>query len=157
MKAMVLRGPGEPFVEEEYPDPVAGPGEAVAKVLACGAGLTIHHARMGRVPDVTYPLIIGHEITAVITALGEGVEGLQEGRRGDRPFLRHLREVQVVPHQPRDAVRELHGLHRPPGAGRLCGIHQAARTEFHQNPRRTGLREQRGGGLRHLRRDSHPV
>ena len=76
---MVLRGPGEPFVEEEYPDPVAGPGEAVAKVLACGAGLTIHHARMGRVPDVTYPLIIGHEITAVITALGEGVEGLQEG------------------------------------------------------------------------------
>ncbi len=76
---MVLRGPGEPFVEEEYPDPVVGPGEAVAKVLACGAGLTIHHARMGRVPDVTYPLIIGHEITAVITALGEGVEGLQEG------------------------------------------------------------------------------
>ena len=76
---MVLREPGKPFVEEEYPDPVAGPGEAVAKVLACGAGLTIHHARMGRVPDVTYPLIIGHEITAVITALGEGVEGLREG------------------------------------------------------------------------------
>ncbi|MCY3825665.1 MAG: zinc-binding dehydrogenase [Nitrospinae bacterium] len=76
---MVLREPGKPFVEEEYPDPVAGPGEAVAKILACGAGLTIHHARMGRVPGVSYPLIIGHEITAVITALGEGVEGLQEG------------------------------------------------------------------------------
>ncbi len=76
---MVLREPGKPFVEEEYPDPVPGPGEAVAKVLACGAGLTIHHARMGRVPGVDYPLIIGHEITAVITALGEGVEGLQEG------------------------------------------------------------------------------
>ena len=40
----------------------------------------------------------------------------------------------MVPHQPRDAVRELHGLHRPPGAGRLCGIHQAARAEFHQIP-----------------------
>ena len=76
---MVLREPGKPFVEEEYPDPVAGPGEAVAKILACGAGLTIHHARMGRVPDVDYPLIIGHEITAVITAVGEGVEGIQEG------------------------------------------------------------------------------
>ena len=76
---MVLREPGKPFVEEEYPDPVAGPGEAVAKILACGAGLTIHHARMGRVPGVDYPLIIGHEITAVITALGEGVEGIQEG------------------------------------------------------------------------------
>lgn len=76
---MVLREPGKPFVEEEYPDPVAGPGEAVAKILACGAGLTIHHARMGRVPGVDYPLIIGHEITAVITAVGEGVEGLREG------------------------------------------------------------------------------
>ena len=76
---MVLREPGKPFVEEEYPDPVAGPGEAVAKVLACGAGLTIHHARMGRVPGVDYPLIIGHEITAVITDVGEGVEGLREG------------------------------------------------------------------------------
>ena len=76
---MVLREPGKPFVEEEYPDPVPGPGEAVAKVMACGAGLTIHHARMGRVPGVNYPLIIGHGITAVITALGEGVEGLQEG------------------------------------------------------------------------------
>ena len=76
---MVLREPGKPFVEEEYPDPVPGPGEAVAKILACGAGLTIHHARMGRVSGVDYPLIIGHEITAVISAVGEGVEGLKEG------------------------------------------------------------------------------
>ena len=79
MKAMVLREPGKPFVEEEYPDPAPGPGEAVAKILACGAGLTIHHARMGRVPGVDYPLIIGHEITAVISAVGAGVEGLKEG------------------------------------------------------------------------------
>ena len=76
---MVLREPGKPFVEEEYPDPAPGPGEAVAKILACGAGLTIHHARMGRVPGVDYPLIIGHEITAVISAVGAGVEGLKEG------------------------------------------------------------------------------
>ena len=79
MKAMVLREPGKPFVEEEYPDPEPGPGEAVAKVLACGAGLTIHHARMGRVPGVEYPLVIGHEITGVITAVGAGAEGLGEG------------------------------------------------------------------------------
>ncbi len=76
---MVLREPGKPFTEEEYPDPVPGPGEAVAKIRACGAGLTIHHARMGRMPDVNYPLVIGHEITAVITAVGAGVEGLAEG------------------------------------------------------------------------------
>ncbi len=79
MKAMVLREPGKPFVEEEYPDPAPGRGEAIARVLACGAGLTIHHARMGRVPGVNYPLVIGHEITGVVTAVGEGVETLREG------------------------------------------------------------------------------
>ena len=79
MKAMVLREPGKPFTEEEYPDPEPGPGEAVAKILACGAGLTIHHARMGRTPGVEYPLVIGHEITGVITAAGAGVEALREG------------------------------------------------------------------------------
>ena len=79
MKAMVLREPGKPFTEEEYPDPEPGPGEAVAKILACGAGLTIHHARMGRTPGVEYPLVIGHEITGVITAVGAGVEALGEG------------------------------------------------------------------------------
>lgn len=79
MKAMVLREPGKPFTEEEYPDPEPGPGEAVAKILACGAGLTIHHARMGRTPGVEYPLVIGHEITGVIAAVGAGVEALREG------------------------------------------------------------------------------
>jgi hypothetical protein len=38
---MVLRTPNTPFVTEERPDPKAGPGEAVARVFACGAGLTL--------------------------------------------------------------------------------------------------------------------
>ena len=65
MKAMVLQAADTPFVMTDLPDPVAGPGEAVARVLACGAGLTIQHVRAGRAP-VDYPRIIGHEITAEI-------------------------------------------------------------------------------------------
>jgi propanol-preferring alcohol dehydrogenase len=78
MKAMVLKKKGEPFVMEERPDPVPGPGEAVARVLACGSGLTIHHARAGRV-QVDYPIIIGHEVLGEIAAVGEGVTKLSEG------------------------------------------------------------------------------
>lgn len=78
MKAMVLKAANTPLVLETVPDPVPGPGEAVAKVLACGAGLTIHHARAGRVP-VRYPRILGHEITAEIVALGSGVGELKVG------------------------------------------------------------------------------
>ena len=70
MKAMVLKAKNTPFVLETVPDPVPGPGEAVARVLACGAGLTIHHTRAGRVP-VEYPRIIGHEITGEIVAIGQ--------------------------------------------------------------------------------------
>src|SRR3546814_6136849 len=62
MKAQVLYKGGEPFRLEEVPDPKPGPGEAVARVLACGSGLTIHHTRAGRT-TANFPIIIGHEIT----------------------------------------------------------------------------------------------
>jgi alcohol dehydrogenase, propanol-preferring len=78
MKAMVLKAPGSPFVLETVPDPQPGPGEAVAKVLACGAGLTIHHVRAGRI-KVDTPRIIGHEITGEIVATGAGVTDLKRG------------------------------------------------------------------------------
>jgi D-arabinose 1-dehydrogenase-like Zn-dependent alcohol dehydrogenase len=48
MKAMVLYGPRQPFELVEVPDPVAGPGEAVARVISCGSGLTIQHVKAGR-------------------------------------------------------------------------------------------------------------
>ena len=50
MRALQLNGPGEKFQLTDVPDPVAGPGEAVVKVLTCGAGLTIQHVKAGRTP-----------------------------------------------------------------------------------------------------------
>jgi len=79
MQAIVLPGPGEPFVMEDRPDPKAGPGEAVARVLACGSGLTIQHTRIGRNHGANYPIIIGHEITAEIVETGAGVNNLKVG------------------------------------------------------------------------------
>lgn len=78
MKAMVLKGPNTPFVLAQVPDPVAGPGEAVARVLACGSGLTIQHIKAGRIA-AEFPRIIGHEITGEIVATGAGVKGLAVG------------------------------------------------------------------------------
>jgi propanol-preferring alcohol dehydrogenase len=78
MKAMVLRGPNTPFELTQVPDPVAGPGEAVARVVTCGAGLTIQHAKAGR-RKIDFPRIIGHEITAEIVEVGAGVSQLKPG------------------------------------------------------------------------------
>ena len=78
MKAMVLKSRNTPFALENLPDPVPAAGEAVAKVLACGAGLTIHHARAGRV-QLEFPRIVGHEITGEIVAVGAGVGEIKTG------------------------------------------------------------------------------
>ena len=68
MKALILKGSNEPFTFEDVPDPIPQNGEAVAKVLACGSGLTIQHVKAGRT-KVNFPIIIGHEITAEIVDL----------------------------------------------------------------------------------------
>ncbi|HUR59456.1 MAG TPA: zinc-binding dehydrogenase [Opitutaceae bacterium] len=78
MKAMLLKAPNTALVLETVTDPVPGPGEAVARVLACGAGLTVHHARAGRLA-LEYPRILGHEITAEVVAVGAGVKSLKAG------------------------------------------------------------------------------
>ena len=68
MKAMALRRPNTPFESTEVPDPVPGAGEAAARVLTCGSGLTIQHVKAGR-GRATFPRIIGHEITGEIARL----------------------------------------------------------------------------------------
>ena len=78
MKAMVLKAPDTPFVLEQLPDPHPAYGEAVARVLSCGSGLTIQHVRAGR-KAVEYPRIIGHEISAEIVETGPGVTDLKVG------------------------------------------------------------------------------
>ena len=78
MKAMVLEAPNTLFVLKQVPDPEPGPGEAVARVLACGSGLTIQHVKAGRTP-AEFPLIIGHEITGEIVEVGSGVSGIVAG------------------------------------------------------------------------------
>jgi propanol-preferring alcohol dehydrogenase len=75
---MLLKGPKLPFELVQRPDPVAGPGEAVARVITCGSGLTIQHIKAGR-RKVEFPRIIGHEITGEIVEVGPGVTGIGRG------------------------------------------------------------------------------
>ena len=49
MKALLLNGPGQAFSIETIEDPTPQKGYAVAKVLACGSGLTIQHVKAGRI------------------------------------------------------------------------------------------------------------
>jgi D-arabinose 1-dehydrogenase-like Zn-dependent alcohol dehydrogenase len=81
MKAMVLHEWGGALRHEEVPRPQVGPGEALVRMQACGAGLTIVHIKQGRLGSVALPRIIGHEIAGEVVEVGEGVTTFQRGDR----------------------------------------------------------------------------
>jgi 2-desacetyl-2-hydroxyethyl bacteriochlorophyllide A dehydrogenase len=75
LKALVLKGPGEAAVAT-VADPIAAPGELLLQVRMVGfCGSDLNSFR-GRNPLVTYPRILGHEISAtVLRGNGELREG----------------------------------------------------------------------------------
>ena len=69
MRAAVLTTPGAPLDLIEVPDPVAGPGQAVVEVLACGICHSDLHAAAGDY-STKLPVILGHEVAARHERLG---------------------------------------------------------------------------------------
>lgn len=78
MRAMVLEDFGAMFTPATRPVPEPGHGEVLVRVAACGAGLTLEHARNGMLGGST-PRILGHEFGGTVAAPGPGVEGWAEG------------------------------------------------------------------------------
>jgi propanol-preferring alcohol dehydrogenase len=89
MKAMVLKGPGQPLVWTDLPDRTPGPGQIRIKVLACGVCRTDLHVVDGELSQARYPIVPGHEAVGRVEALGPGVEDLKIGERVGVPWLGH--------------------------------------------------------------------
>ncbi|WP_205697201.1 alcohol dehydrogenase catalytic domain-containing protein [Conexibacter sp. SYSU D00693] len=67
----------------DLPEPVAGPGEAVVALLACGVcGSDVSEAWVAK----KVPAVLGHELCAEVVAVGDGVEQV---RAGDRVVVHH--------------------------------------------------------------------
>ncbi|HWD68328.1 MAG TPA: zinc-dependent alcohol dehydrogenase family protein [Caulobacteraceae bacterium] len=87
MRAMMLEEIGAPLVLRKRPDPTPGPGEIRIRVGACGVCRTDLHVVDGELPDVRTPIVPGHEIVGRAEALGDGVEGIEVGKRVGVPWL----------------------------------------------------------------------
>jgi len=87
MYAMVLSARGAPLTRQERPDPLPGPGEVRVKVSACGVCRTDLHVVDGELPDISYPIIPGHEVVGRVDAIGAGVSELKPGMRVGVPWL----------------------------------------------------------------------
>ena len=82
MRAARLHGIRDVRVDR-VPRPTPGPGEVLLKMAAVGVcGSDVHYYLDGGIGDavVTDPIIMGHEPSAYVASLGEGVEHLEIGQ-----------------------------------------------------------------------------
>ena len=80
MLQQVMTEPGV-IVFQEVETPKAGAGQAlvrIEKIGICGSDIHVYH---GEHPFTRYPVTQGHEVSGVVEALGEGVEGLRPGQK----------------------------------------------------------------------------
>src|SRR5579885_2672806 len=83
MKAIVVEqfGGPEQLKLVERPRPTPGPGEALVQVAACGVCYHDVLDRSGRLPGVRLPLVLGHELSGTVAAVGAGVHTVRPGDR----------------------------------------------------------------------------
>ena len=87
MKAMILKGVSSfsenpaPLVPAELPAPVAGEGEILIAVRACGVCHTELDEIEGRTQPPAFPVILGHQVVGKVAARGKKAERFQPGDR----------------------------------------------------------------------------
>jgi NADPH:quinone reductase-like Zn-dependent oxidoreductase len=82
VRAVRIHSDGGPevLVLEEVPDPIAGPGEVLIRLVASALNHLDVWVRKG-LPSVPKPHILGADGAGVVAALGEGVSGFEIGQR----------------------------------------------------------------------------
>src|SRR5215469_5580822 len=84
MKAVMIRAYGGPeeLKLEERPDPIAGPGEVLIKVVASSVNpfdIKLRSGQMKAFVPLTFPAILGVDVAGVVQQVGSGVTGLAVG------------------------------------------------------------------------------
>jgi len=88
MRALVVERPAPaapglagPLRLVDLPDPVAGPGEIVVRVSACGVCRTDLQIAEGDIAARRLPIVLGHQPVGRVESVGPGVDGWAAGDR----------------------------------------------------------------------------
>src|SRR5512137_406825 len=88
MRALVVERPAPaapgaagPLQLVDLPDPVAGPGEVVIRVSACGVCRTDLQIAEGDIATRRLPIVLGHQPVGRVESVGPGVNGWAVGDR----------------------------------------------------------------------------
>jgi len=80
MRQAIMTAPGK-IEFRDIPAPAAGPGQVLLRIVRigiCGSDIHVNH---GRHPYTKYPVVQGHEFSAVVEAVGPGVTGIRPGEK----------------------------------------------------------------------------
>jgi threonine dehydrogenase-like Zn-dependent dehydrogenase len=80
MRQAVMTSPGV-IEHREVAEPAAGPGQVLLRIKrigVCGSDVHVNH---GKHPFTSYPVVQGHEFSAVVEAVGDGVERIPPGSK----------------------------------------------------------------------------
>ncbi|MBC7519337.1 MAG: S-(hydroxymethyl)mycothiol dehydrogenase [Microbacteriaceae bacterium] len=80
VQAVVVRAKNAPLTLETILVPDPGPGEALVDILTCGVCHTDLHYQQGGISD-SYPFLLGHEATGVVSGIGPDVTNVAVGDR----------------------------------------------------------------------------
>jgi L-iditol 2-dehydrogenase len=78
MKRATMTAPGQIEIGEA-PVPAPGPGQVLLRIQrigVCGSDIHVFH---GKHPYTSYPVVQGHEFSALVAAVGPGVQGIAVG------------------------------------------------------------------------------
>jgi len=91
MKAMVLHKQApiesEPLVYTDVDKPEPKDGELLLKVICCGICRTDLHIVESELPLPKLPIILGHQVVAIVDEVGEGINDVNKGDRVGVPWL----------------------------------------------------------------------
>ncbi|MCP8308280.1 MAG: zinc-dependent alcohol dehydrogenase family protein [archaeon] len=91
MKAIILHKKAtiesEPLVYTDVDEPELHKDELLLKVSCCGVCRTDLHIVEGELPPPKLPLILGHQVVAIVGELGEGIKNFKRGDRVGVPWL----------------------------------------------------------------------
>ena len=87
MRAMVFRRAGEGLTLGEVPKPIAGQGQVLIKIEACGVCRTDLHILDGELTHPHLPLVPGHEIVGRVAGIGINLPQFRMGERVGVPWL----------------------------------------------------------------------
>lgn len=89
-KAAVLDRPNGTFTIEEFDVPEPDPDGLLVRQELCGICATDAYMARGHLPNVTFPLVLGHETVGIVERLGVNVTADLTGRPvavGDRVYI----------------------------------------------------------------------